>query len=279
MTKPLSNRKRSALRGQLIAYLAETMPEAQREEFERRLLDEDVFSEQVHQAEQELLEDYADGALSAVHRKQLASWIFCSSGRRKHVQLTADLLYLSRRSRMVAFRLYVGLFAACVLLFVGLRLLHPLRYLKSVAQDSATHSSLPMPNFNAPSEPAGLDGADEIAGSDAAATLKPMVIRLVPERVHGAEEPSASSTYTIEAAAPVLLQTRVPSGGCEYGVTLHAETGGIADKHVERASCVSVGEAQYVDMDLPPGGLSPGQYTVRVTGSEEVWMARFLVHF
>ncbi len=278
MTRPLSERKRSALRGQLIAYLAETMPEIQRDAFEQRLLNDDVFSEQIHQAQQELLEDYADGALSSVHRKQLNPWIFRSSNRREHVQLTTDLLYRGRRSRRIAVRLYVGIFAGCVLLFVGLRLMHPLKYLRDPEQAVAEHSNLPMPNFGVSGEPSGVENG--MARPDPAGSIRPMILRLIAERSHGESEPVATSAFAIKAAAPVLLQMLVPSGsGCEYDVLIHAETTAIPDRHLERVSCVTVQGAQYVDVDLPPGTLPPGQYTVRISGSDGVLMARFIVHF
>ncbi|HEY6377336.1 MAG TPA: hypothetical protein VIX90_17585 [Edaphobacter sp.] len=254
------------------------MPEIQRDEFEQRLLDDDVFSEQIHQAQQELLEDYADGALSSVHRKQLNPWIFCSSNRRQHVQLTVDLLYRGRRSKRIAIRLYVGVFAACVLLFVGLRLMHPLQYFRDTAQAPAEHSNLPTPNFGVSGEPSGLENG--IARPDGTAAIRPMILRLVPERSHGESQPVATSAFAIKAAAPVLLQMLVPSGsGCEYDVLIHAETTAIPDRHLERVACVTVQGAQYVDVDLPPGTLPPGQYTVRMSGPEGVLMVRFIVHF
>lgn len=277
MTRPLSDRRRRAVRGQLIAYLAETMPESQREDFEQRLLDDDAFSEQIHQAQQELLEDYADGALSSVHHKQLGPWVFCSSSRRQHVQLTADLLYRGRRSRAIALRLYVGLFAACVLLFVGLRLLHPLQYFRSAPQPPAAHTDLPTPNFATSGEPASFEDPTTIAGANVPATS---IIRLVPARVRGDSQPSASFAYAIKAASPVLLQILVPSGsGCEYSVTIHAETAAIPDRHLEHVACVTDQGAQFADVDLPPGTLPPGQYTVRLSGSEGVLADRFIVHF
>ena len=278
MTKPLSDRKRSALRGQLIAYLAETMPEAQREGFEQRLLDEDTFSEQIHHAQQELLEDYAAGALSSVHRKQLGPWIFSSSSRRQNVQLTADLLYRARRSRTIAVRLYVGIAAACVLSFVGLRLMHPLQYLRNAPSHTA-HANLPTPTFTTSSEPSTFGDATVVANPDAPATIQPVIIRLVPERVQGESQATMSSVYAIQAASPVLLQVLVPSGGCDYSVTIHSETAAIADRHIEHLTCVTVRDSQYVDVDLPPGSLPPGQYTARLSGPDGSWVGRFIVHF
>ena len=280
MTRPLSDRKRSALRGQLIAYLAETMPDAQREGFERRLLDDDAFSEQIYQAQHELLEDYAAGALSSVHRKQLRPWVFSSSGRRKHVQLTTDLLYRARRSRAIVVRLAVAIAAACVLLIVGLRLLHPLQYFRSAPPPPTTHvNQPPPPTFTTPSEPSPLEDPTSTASPDAPGMIQPTVVRLVPEHVRS-ESFTAVYSHAIPAASPILLQILVPSGrGCEYSVTIHAETAPIADRDMERLACVAVHDSQYVDVDLPPGSLPPGQYTVRLSGSEGSLMARFIVHF
>lgn len=256
------------------------MPEAQREGFERRLLDDDAFSEQIYQAQHELLEDYADGALSSVHRKQLRPWVVSSSGRRKHVQLTADLLYRARRSRAIVVRVAVGIGAACVLLIVGIRLLHPLQYFRGAPPPPTTHVDRPPPpNFTAPSEPSPLEDPTRFASADAPGTIQPRVVRLVPEHVSG-ESPTAVSSYAIPAAAPLLLRILVPSGsGCAYSVTIHPETAAIADRHIERVACVAVHDSQYVDVDLPPGSLPPGQYTVRLSGAEGSLMVRFIVHF
>jgi hypothetical protein len=257
------------------------MPEAQRDDFEQRLLDNDAFSEQIYQAQQELLEDYADGALSSVHRKQLGPWIFRSSGRRQHVQLTADLLYRGRRAKTIVRRLYLGIFAACVLLFVGLGVMHPLRYFRDAPQTSAAaHASLPPPNFATSSEPSGFESAPNIANPAASAPIRAMILRLVPEHVHGESQPAISSAFAIKADAPILLQMLVHSGsGCEYSVTIHAETAAIPDRHLERVACVAIGDTQYVDVDLPPGTLPPGPYTVRLSGANGDLMTRFIVHF
>lgn len=282
MTKPLSDRKRSALRGQLIAYLAETMPEAQREGFEHRLLDDDAFSQHIHQAQQELLEDYAAGTLSSVHHKQLRPWVFSSSGRRQHVQLTADLLYRARRSRVIVVRLCVGIAAACVLLLVGLRLLHPLQYFQSTSASSTAHvNQPPPPTFTAPSEPLSLDDPAAIASPDAPGGVPSMIMRLVPARVHSESEPAIiPSVYAIRADLPIILQIPVSSGsGCDYSVTIHSETALIPDRHFDHLACVTDHDSQYVEMNLMPGSLSPGQYTVRILGSEGSLVTRFIVHF
>jgi len=280
VTKPLSDRKRSALRGQLIAYLAETMPEAQREGFEQRLLNEDAFSEQIHYAQQELLEDYAAGALSAVHRKQLGPWILSSSGRRQHVQLTSDLLYRARHSRAIAVRLALAITAACVLLFWGLRSLHPLQYFHGAPPPPAAHVNQPPPTFIAPGERSTLEDPASIASADAPTAIQPVVVQLVPEHVRGESLPTVIYSYTIPAPSPILLQILVPSdSGCEYSVTIHAETAAVADRHIERVACVTVRDSQYVDVDLPPGSLPPGQYTARISGPDGSLMGRFIVHF
>jgi|SRR5579871_581070 len=279
MTKHRRSRKRGALRSQLIAYLGETMPEAQRDDFERRLLDDDVFSEEIYQAQQELLEDYADDALSSVHRKQLNSWVFCSSSRRQNVQLTADLLYRGRRAKRIAIWLYAGAFAAIVLLFVGLRLMHPTRYFRKATEAPAEHANLPMPDFAAPPSGAvSFDDPPRIGSSGGPSAIRPMIVRLVSERLHG--ELQSSSVFTIREDAPVLLQILVSSGsGCAYNVAIHAETAAVPDRHREHVACVTVEGAQFVDVDLPPGTLPPGAYFVRLSGSEGDLAVRFIVHF
>ena len=281
MTKHRRSRKRGALRSQLIAYLGETMPETQRDDFERRLLDEDAFSEEIYQAQQELLEDYADDALSSVHRKQLNSWVFSSSNRRRNVQLTADLLYRGRRAKRIAMWLYAGVFAAIVLLFVGLRLMHPTRYFRRATEVPAEHANLPMPDFAAPPSGAvSFDDPPRIGSSGASSAIRPMIVRLVSERMHGDMQSSLPSVFTIRADAPILLQILVSSGsGCAYSVAIHAETAAVPDRHREHVACVTVEGAQFVDVDLPPGTLPPGAYLVRLSGPEGDLAVRFIVHF
>ncbi len=108
-----------------------------------------------------------------------------------------------------------------------------------------------------------------------------MIMRLVPARVHSESEPAIiPSVYAIRADLPIILQIPVSSGsGCDYSVTIHSETALIPDRHFDHLACVTDHDSQYVEMNLMPGSLSPGQYTVRILGSEGSLVTRFIVHF
>ncbi len=256
------------------------MPELQREGFEQRLLDDDAFSEQINQAQQELLEDYAAGALSSIHRKQLGPWVFYSSGRRQHVQLIADLLYRARRSRVIVVRRYIGIAAACVLLAVGLRLLHPLQYSRSDPTPTA-HVNQPTPTFAASSEPSVSTDTAEITNPDAPTTIRPSVIVLIPERLHGESQSNTHSVYAIQGTSPILMQVLVPStsNDREYTLTIHPESDGASDHRFDHLTPLAVRGSNYVEADLPPGSLPPGQYTARLSTSEGPLTANFIVHY
>jgi hypothetical protein len=108
-----------------------------------------------------------------------------------------------------------------------------------------------------------------------------MIMRLVPGSVHGESETAIiPSVYGIRADLPLILQVPVSSGsGCDYSVTIHSETALIPDRHFDHLACVTDQDSRYVEMNLTPGSLSPGQYTVRISGSEGSLVARFIVHF
>jgi len=238
----MTNLPLPGLRTSLLAYIDGTMPADERELFERRLLEEDEFSEQIALAEQDLLDDYAAGTLSVEQKDNLDSWVLSSDRRREHVRLTRALLLrsqlLARKSRIRYWPLAAAV-AACMLISTGVVWLYP-RHHPPIAVTADVHSSKP------------------------AIPIHRDVILLNAERVRGATQ---EATYEIHAGSPISLQVVLPakSNGTTFSLLIRSERKLVEPLRYEGLVQHQMGDLSYVEVALPARTLAAGHYTAQLT--------------
>jgi hypothetical protein len=218
------------------------MPADERDLFERRLLEEDEFSEQIALAEQDLLDDYAAGTLSSKQNDKLDSWVLSSDRRREHVRLTRALLLrsqLSSRKSHIRYWPFAAAVAACLLVSIGIVWLYP-RHHQPIAVTADVH----QPKLAIP--------------------IRPDVILLSSERVRGATQ---EATYEIHSGSPITLQVVLPSksNGSVFALLIRSERKQDEPLRYEGLVQHQMGDISYVEVALPAGTLPAGHYTAQLT--------------
>lgn len=79
------------LRELLLGYLLDAMPLEEREAFELRLIEDELFSEAIEEEEFDLIDEYAAGTLPSNVRKEIKSWIKSSPELRTRVLIVQRL--------------------------------------------------------------------------------------------------------------------------------------------------------------------------------------------
>ena len=242
-------------RSLLLAYLRDQLPPHDRDSFERRLLEDDIFSRRLEEAEFELLEEYADATLPPDEHDIVASWIAASPQHNAHIAITSLL-----RSRATAaedhaprssntLRRYLwplATAASFVCVIAGSVFWH---------QQSAPRRNTQLAQVSVATPPArsGLP----VHAQD--------TILLQAQRLRGGTgKVSEVPTFTVHRASPTRLQIIVPraASGDPYTLELHrfgAPSGGQAIRAADLRAHTEA-SVPYVELILAPSGLSAGHY-------------------
>jgi anti-sigma factor RsiW len=247
-----------SLRQNFIAYVSGTLAAAERDDFEERLLKDEEFSQLTALLEEDVLEDYAAGSLTSAEQKSLRPWIMSSARRREHVQVTRLLLQSSRPRLQTGKSVWLWLTAAaCVisaaLLFVRHR----------VPSAIPTASSKPVQVSPQPIFP------------------KDNVILLVAERLRGSATENESA-YVVRPEASTHIQVLLPGAEnrMRYTLLLRPTDDDRSQQDLVRVdglAAQNASGAQYIEITLPPGHLSPGAYLAEVRSRDASFAVRFRV--
>jgi anti-sigma factor RsiW len=239
-----------SLRRNFIAYVSGTLAAAERDDFEERLVKDEEFSQLTALLEEDVLEDYAAGSLTSAEQKSLRP--------REHVQVTRLLLQNSRPRLQTRKSVWLWLTAAaCVisaaLLFVRHR----------VPSAIPTASSKPVPGSSQPIFP------------------KANVILLVAERLRGSATQNESA-YVVRPEATTHIQVLLPGAEnrMSYSLLLRPTDDDRSQQglvRVDGLGAQNASGAQYIEITLPPGHLSPGAYLAEVRSRDGSFAVRFRV--
>ncbi len=254
------------LRLSLLRYIAADLTADERAIFEERLLTDQDFSDAIAAYEQDLIDAYALGSLTAEEARSIPTWIEASPRRMQRVNMARA--FLIRRPQKIRRKQYVTITlaaAACVLAAVGVTLSLTS---KSMRQNSTIVSSGTMAAVQKgmPDTPPGN-------------TAKPEVILLVAERTRGQQQ---ITTHQLHSGAPVQLQILLAGETARSGYLLKIHFLG-EDKHVlpeyKDLNAESVGGQLYIKVDLLPGSLSQGTYRAFVSRGGDTLVSDFSVRW
>ena len=250
------------LRRSVLRYLAADLTAEERALFEERLLTDQDFSNAVAVEEQDLIDDYALGALTQQETRSIQTWIEASPRRTERVSMARA--FLVRRPQKLRRKQYVTIMlaaAACILAAVGIRLSLTSELIR---QNSKIVSSGPIGSVqNGPPQTSPGNGA------------KPEVILLVAERTRGQQQ---ITTHRLRSGAPVQLQIILVGETARSGYLLRIHSLG-EDKRVlpeyKDLNAESVGGQLYIKVDFSPGSLPPGPYRAFVSRDGDTLVSDF----
>jgi hypothetical protein len=254
------------LRLSLLRYFAADLTADERTLFEERLLTDQDFSDAVAVHEQDLIDAYALGSLTAEEARSIQTWIEASPRRMQRVSMARA--FLIRRPQKIRRKQYVTIMlaaAACILAAVGITLSLTS---KSMRQNSKSVSS-------------GTIAAVQSSMPDTSPgnAAKPEVILLVAERIRGQQQ---STTHQLHRGVPVQLQIILAGETERSGYLLRLHSLG-EDKHVlpeyKDLNAESVGGQLYIKVDFLPGSLPPGTYRAFVSKGGDTLVSDFAVRW
>jgi hypothetical protein len=260
------------VRNALLAYIGNTLSPSDRAEFDRLMLEDEAFSQQVEEAEFTLTEDFADNTLTADEQAMVSGWIGCSPERRRRAEIAAAFRERAkavaadhrRRASRSLKRSFLPLWfwgfgaAASVAVFVAVSLLH---HRRSAAPVVAELSHAPLIK----SQPVGEN-----------------TILLEARRFRGSGiDNTTSMTYTLHSGMKTRIQIVVPeaSASAVYSIDLRQASPGhtSAPVHVNRLGVNRTNSLLYLSFSLPAGSLPPGPYTGDLHSTEGSYHLHFLV--
>lgn len=239
----------------LLAYIGNDLSAEQREEFERRLLEDETFSEQTGQARELLLECYADGSLSSSMVERVERWIAASPSLQRELDLSRSLQRIATRRKVVrsSYARWWALvpLAACMLLAVLYPILRRQRHASTVL--TAVNHPAVAPTPDQPQE----------------------TLLLMAQRLRGGTP--ASIAYHVRPGALIRLQVVLPFAHQASAYTVTVKRGGSAAPIAQSNATAVSGSSKvpFVEIDLPANALRTGEYVVDVSAPED----DFSVHF
>jgi hypothetical protein len=249
----------------LLAYIGNTLSPTAREEFDRRLVEDEVFSQQVNEAEFELIEEYSDGTMAPDEQRIVAGWITGSPDRHAQAAITAALRYSATRPaqqahhrRAIPVWLWATAAAACTALLVTLPLLH--------------HRQ-PSPPLVTELHPPSVPPQAQPNAED--------TILLEAKRLRGDTNNTPAPTYTLHAGMATRIQIIVPQAATatEYSMDLRqaAPRQTSTPIHLAGLRVVEHDSVRYIEFSLPSGSLTQSTYEVDLRSSTGTYRLRFAV--
>jgi hypothetical protein len=231
-----------------------------RESFERKMLEDGLFSEEIEAVEFDLREEYADGALQGPEREHLKTWIDSSSERKAQILVTQGLRRSALkhgRIRVIQKLAWASAIAACLILTISWPLLR------------ARRSALPTKSIvpNATSTPPSVAAKED-------------VILLMAERLRGSKNNNQVTTYTIHSDARTRLQVILPSGHSDpaYSIRIRPSGGRSNPEFYFDNLLMQGGTAMaYLDVTLAPESLKSGMYVAEIRSRNGVYSQLFRV--
>lgn len=277
--KPLPDSPQE-LRGTLLCYLCGDLPQADSEQFQQLLLENDEISRQTTVLEEEILEDYALGALSRRQEHALGPWVAVSEQRREHVRLTR-MLHNRALRRSALGRPWVRWAATAALLTAAVTLSLLWRHTTGGLSKPVPSASLPAPS----SSPASAPGD----GLNALPQLQASIVLLRVERMRAGivGAPKAEdqmSTYAVRSDVPVRLQILLPAFAGKPSVQANFSLT-ISPTEANRAPTIRrdgltpqhIGGSSYLEATLPADSIPTGGYMARVSCNDGEYAAHFRV--
>jgi hypothetical protein len=249
-------------RALFLRYISNGMDAAEHEAMENRLLRDHEFSDEMAACEQELIDAYAVGSLSAAEIAILEPWIALSERRIQQVRMAQAFLQ-RRQNRAPMIRVWAPwtALAACLLLGAGLLLRTSLR--GSLPGKVETPAIVPsQPNLSSSAKP----------------LLKPDVVLLVAERIRGEQQTPA---FLIHAASPIQLEVLLATGlGSGYSLKIvRAEDSAHPIFEQSNLEPHSVHGEVYLSSTITAGSLHPGTYDVILSRDGETHISRFAIRW
>ena len=252
------------LRLSLLRYFAADMTADERALFEERLLTDEEFSDAVAVQEQDLIDAYALGALTAEEMRSIQTWIESSPRRMQRVRMARA--FLVKRPQKIRRKQYATIMlaaAACILAAVGIT---PSLISKLMRQNSERVSSGTIA--------AVQNGRPQTSPGN---TAKPEVILLVADRIRGRQH---ITTYRVPPGVTVQVQVLLAGASASSDYTLQIVSHD-AKPHIvleQRRLRAQVKEGQpYIEGTFPPGSLPPANYRAFVSRGGDTLIADFAV--
>ena len=243
---------------QLLAYLGHELSPEDRDAFERRLLTDELFSAQVENARFLLVESYSEGALEPEAERQIRNWVAQSPHAQTEWAISRTLRQIaarkeSSRSLRRALWMLVPL-AACLLIAVLIPVLRNQRG-SAPAVTMAVNHPAPSPVNPQPEE----------------------TIVLVAQRLRG-RLPSPVS-YPSHPGLATRLQIVLPASHSADQYSVRVDRAGASASVVQFTHIPVQGTppAPFVEIRLPLGALSLGNYTVAVTAPGDSFRIAFRI--
>ncbi len=244
----------TSLRALMLAYIGNAMLPKEREAFERRLLEEDRFAEQISEEEQDLLDDYMAELLSTEQRRVVEPWIRASKRRLENLRLTRTLLLRSSshtHKSLGQYYLLGSAIAACLIIAVSLRWIFP-HQSNPIAATATLHQSASM------------------------VPIQSDVILLKLERLRG---DTSEATYSIHSGSPIRLQVMGPPFIDESRNSLMIRLQNLQGGNLRFTDLTrhTVGDISYLEVSLVAGSLPAGHYVAELISSKGSFTTHFQV--
>lgn len=252
------------LRRSFIAYVSGSLSISERDAFEQRLLEDEHFAQQITALEEDILEDYAAGALEPAEQAALRTWVMASARRREQVRLTRLMLLQSPRKPHASKEIWVWLAAAAACILAGAGIFAWRRAPSPVLAPSAP----PVASVHAPS-PAP------------AVAPQPDVILLIAERLRGTNTRN-ENRYVVHSKSSVHIQILIPNADAASRYTLVLRSEDRSDTpqppvHVEGLLPHTASRESYVETTIPSGSLHSGTYLAQVSSKAGTFATLFRV--
>jgi hypothetical protein len=243
---------------QLLAYLGKELSPEDRDAFERRQLTDELFSAQVENARFLLLESYSEGSLEPEAERQIRNWVAQSPHAQTEVAIGRTLRQIAARkepSRNLRRALWILVpLAACLLIAVLIPVFRNQRG-SAPAVTMAVNHPAPSPVGPQPEQ----------------------TIVLVAQRLRGGS-PSPGS-YRLRPGLAARLQIVLPASHSADQYSVRVDRVGASAPVAQFAHIPVQGTtpALFVEIRLPLGALSMGNYTVAVTAPGDSFRIAFRI--
>jgi hypothetical protein len=267
--------------GSMRRYLLGTAKPEERSDFENRYLsDAGVFDELV-EAENDLIDDYARGQLSETERQEFERRYLSSEKGRARVQYAAALAELSREPRLSAgvekgslwlwlsspfaqpnrtLRLGLAGITAAILIIGSLKLATHRRLDASLASE---RTSRPQSSTAAPRQ--GGQTPTEIAKARSPELVE-LTVQLSPGIARGAGSRATVVTLQSRASSITFRLTLEEDSHPAYVAVLETAEGQLVQRSDKLKSRLSDG-SKVVDLPISSGLVRPGDYVIRLQGT------------
>lgn len=246
-------------RAMLIAYITGTLSPEERESFDRRVLEDEFFSQQIEELQFQLVDEYVAGSLPEPLRHAVGAWIASSEHWKQHAEITRALVKLSSSSadrralRRVATTVAAAIFVTAAITYSWVRL-HRTNSAPRTVATVAVNAQHP-------------------------AAHRPDTVLLIAERLRSVTPSDTKPlVYRVHRDTPVRLQVVLPPSHTsnDYAVALRQEqTGQLTN--LPRTTVQGPTQAPFLELMLPPNTLKAGNYTAQVSAPNDSYQLRFQI--